>query len=98
MKNGARLSSAYYKLINKINFLKEINGKDAEELRQLYPKGVFIANKKGFAEVGNVRECTSCRECIRQVIFKDSIEFGKIAKHYEFHIESVGKNRPEYIF
>ncbi len=90
--------TAYYKLINKINILKEINGNDAEELKQLCPKGVFIVNKKGNAEVGNVRECTSCRECIRQEKFKNFIELGKIADHYEFHIESVGMYKPESIF
>ena len=90
--------TAYYKLINKINILKEINGNNAEELRQICPKGVYIINKKGKAEVGNVRECTSCRECIRAENFKESIELGKIADHYEFHIESVGMYKPESIF
>ena len=90
--------TAYYRLINKINILKEINGNDAEELRQLCPKGVFTINKKGNIEVGNIRECTSCRECIRQEKFKNLIELGKIADHYEFHIESVGMYKPESIF
>ena len=90
--------TAFYRLINKINIVKEINGNDAEELKQLCPKGVFIVNKKGNAEVGNVRECTSCRECIRPKKFKDCIELGKIADHYEFHIESVGMYKPESIF
>ena len=90
--------TAYYRLVNKINILKEIKGDDAEELRQLCPKGVFIVNKKGNAEVGNIRECTICRECIRPKKFKDLIELGKIADHYEFHIESVGMYKPESIF
>ena len=90
--------TAYYKLLNQINIIKEINGKDAEELKQLCPKGVFIVNKKGNAEVGNIRECTSCRECIRQEKYKDLIELGKINDHYEFHIESVGMYSPESIF
>jgi DNA-directed RNA polymerase I and III subunit RPAC1 len=90
--------TAYYRLINKINILEEINGDDAEELRQLCPKGVFVINKKGNAEVGNVRDCTSCRECIRQEKFKNLIELGKVADHYEFHIESVGMYKPESIF
>ena len=90
--------TAYYRLINKINILEEINGDDAKELKQLCPKGVFIINKKGNAEVGNVRDCTSCRECIRQEKFKNLIELGKVADHYEFHIESVGMYKPESIF
>lgn len=90
--------TAYYRLVNKINFLKEINGNDAEELRQLCPKGVFIINKKGNIEVGNIRDCTSCRECIRHEKYNNIIELGKIADHYEFHIESVGMYKPESIF
>ena len=90
--------TAYYRLINKINILEEINGDDAEELKQLCPKGVFVINKKGNAEVGNIRDCTSCRECIRQEKFKNLIELGKVADHYEFHIESVGMYNPESIF
>ena len=90
--------TAYYRLINKINILEEINGDDAKELKQLCPKGVFINNKKGNAEVGNVRDCTSCRECIRQEKYKNLIELGKVADHYEFHIESVGMYKPESIF
>ena len=90
--------TAYYRLINKINILEEINGDDAEELKQLCPKGVFVINKKGNAEVGNVRDCTSCRECIRQEKFKNLIELGTVADHYEFHIESVGMYKPESIF
>ena len=90
--------TAYYRLINKINILEEINGDDAEELKQLCPKGVFVINKKGNAEVGNIRDCTSCRECIRQEKFKNLIELGKVADHYEFHIESVGMYKPESIF
>ena len=90
--------TAYYRLINKINIVKEITGNDAEELRQVCPKGVFIINKKGNIEVGNIIECTSCRECIRQEKYKDLIELGKIADHYEFHIESVGMYKPESIF
>jgi DNA-directed RNA polymerase I and III subunit RPAC1 len=90
--------TAYYRLINKINILKEIKGDDAEELKQLCPKGVFNINKKGNIEVGNIRDCTSCRECIRPEKYKDIIELGKISDHYEFHIESVGMYKPESIF
>jgi len=90
--------TAYYRLINKINILEEIKGEDAEELKKLCPKGVFVINKKGNAEVGNIRDCTSCRECIRQEKFKNLIELGKVADHYEFHIESVGMYKPESIF
>ena len=90
--------TAYYRLINKINIVEEISGEDAEELKQLCPKGVFVINKKGNVEVGNVRDCTSCRECIRQEKFKNLIELGKVADHYEFHIESVGMYKPESIF
>ena len=54
-----------------MNILKEINENNAEELKYLCPKEVFIVNKKGNIEFGNIRKCTSCRECIRKDKFKN---------------------------
>ena len=90
--------TAYYKLLNDIKILKNVQNNEAEQLKQLCPCGVFKINSKGNLEIEDVRKCTSCRECIRQEKFKDFISLGKIADHYEFHIESVGMYTPESIF
>jgi len=68
----------------------KINGKiteeKAEELVKLCPNKVFdiedIGNKKK-AIVARPRDCTTCRECIKHVEFKEKIELNKIKDHYE---------------
>ena len=91
------VSTAYYRLLSNINFISDIKGKDAEELKELCPKKVFdIKGNKVF--VKNIRNCTTCRECIRNEKFIGKIELGKIIDHYEFHIESVGIYTPESLF
>ena len=91
------VSTAYYRLLSNINFISEIKGKDAEELKELCPKKVFdIKGNKAF--VKNIRNCTTCRECIRNEKFCGMIELGKVTDHYEFHIESVGIYSPESLF
>jgi DNA-directed RNA polymerase alpha subunit len=46
------------------------------------------------AIVKNVRNCTTCRECIRPEKFKEKIELAKIKDRFEFHVESVGIYSP----
>ena len=91
------VSTAYYRLLSNINFISEIKGNDAEELKELCPKKVFDV-KGNKAYVKNIRNCTTCRECIRNEKFIGKIELGKITDHYEFHIESVGIYSPESLF
>ena len=49
------------------------------------------------AFVKNVRNCTTCRECIRPEKFKDRVELAKIKDRFEFHVESVGIYSPQDI-
>ena len=91
------VSTAYYRLLSNINFISEIKGNDAEELKELCPKKVFDV-KGNKAYVKNIRNCTTCRECIRNEKFCGMIELGKVTDHYEFHIESVGIYSPESLF
>ena len=91
------VSTAYYRLLSNINFINDVKGNDAEELKSLCPKKVFDV-KKGKAYVKNIRNCTTCRECIRNEKFNKFIELGKVNDHYEFHIESVGIYSPESLF
>ena len=102
------VSTAYYRLVPEITFKQPIIGDDAVELKKLCPTGVFdiedLGGKKGGklrnlnvsvkAVVGDVRKCTTCRECIRPDKFKDKIELAKIKDRFEFHVESVGIYRP----
>jgi DNA-directed RNA polymerase I and III subunit RPAC1 len=53
----------------------------------------FIETQK--AVVGNARNCTTCRECVRHEKFADVVDIGKIKDAFEFHVESVGIYKPE---
>lgn len=77
--------TAYYRLLPNIEFNSEIEGKEAEDLKALCPMKVFdIQGKdKKKAVVKNIRNCTTCRECIHNPGFKDKVNLGKISNHYE---------------
>lgn len=49
------------------------------------------------AVVGDVRKCTTCRECIRSDKFRSKVDLGKIKDRFEFHVESVGILPPEVL-
>jgi DNA-directed RNA polymerase I and III subunit RPAC1 len=81
------VSTAYYRLLPRIDFKKDIVGEDAIYLKKLCPTGVYDVMREDDEElkayVKNIRNCTTCRECIRPIQFKDVIELGKIKDHYE---------------
>jgi len=92
------VSTAYYRLVPDIKFKKDIMNQDAKELKALCPTGVFDIEDLGKgncrAVVGDVRKCTTCRECIRHDKFKDVVDLGKIKDRFEFHVETVGVYKP----
>ena len=47
--------------------------------------------------MSDVKECTTCRECIRPEKFQSAIDLGKIKDRFEFHVESVGIYTPQDI-
>jgi DNA-directed RNA polymerases I and III subunit RPAC1 len=58
----------------------------------LCPMSVFELDSKKKAVVKNLRNCTMCRECIREENgFSQKVEIGKKRDHYVFTIESVGQ-------
>jgi len=91
--------TAFYRLMPDIRIIgDDITGEDAEELKAVCPMGVFDiedigSGKKAF--VGDMRKCTTCRECVRHEKFAEKIDVGKLKDHFEFHVESVGMYAPE---
>ncbi|CAG9325246.1 unnamed protein product [Blepharisma stoltei] len=87
--------TASYRLAPKITLKKEIAGENAINLKNKCPMGVFDV-KKGKAVVKNPRNCTSCRECIRE---DDSmVSLAKVKDHFIFTIETTGALSPRDIF
>lgn len=88
--------TASYRLLPDVEITTEqgIKGERAERLKNLCPMGVFDI-EDGKAVVGNSRQCTACRECIRTPEFSDDIQLGRIRDHFIFTVESVGAYKPE---
>lgn len=60
-----------------------------EQLVRTCPVGVFDI-EDGDVIVRNPRNCTSCRECLRDITIRNFVKVGKEANRYEFTVESVG--------
>lgn len=86
---------------------------EAEDLAARCPMGVFDiedlggggSGKKGKAGAGGgkqavvarPRDCTMCRECVREGPAKEKVKLRRVADHFIFSIESVGSLAPERI-
>jgi len=73
----------------------------AKELKEICPMNVFdIEDVKGekVLIVKNARNCTMCRECIRDDKHNDLVDLGKKRNHYIFTVESIGVIPPEILF
>jgi DNA-directed RNA polymerase I and III subunit RPAC1 len=81
------VSTAYYRLLPEITIKSVIKNEQAYALKSLCPTGVFDIEdfgKECKAVVRNPRNCTTCRECIRQPEY--NIELSKVDDHYECNI------------
>eukprot|EP00927_Polykrikos_kofoidii_P072517 TRINITY_DN68621_c0_g1_i1.p1 TRINITY_DN68621_c0_g1~~TRINITY_DN68621_c0_g1_i1.p1 ORF type:complete len:361 (-),score=67.97 TRINITY_DN68621_c0_g1_i1:65-1147(-) len=88
--------TATYRLLPHITFKKDIKDKDAEELKNVCPMGVFdiedIGGGSKRATVAHPRKCTTCRECITSFEGEaKGLVLGKRKDFYLFSIESVGQ-------
>lgn len=89
------VSTAWYRLLPKIEFSKDIKGEDAEKLVRTCPMKVFdvedLGNNQKRAVVKNARACTTCRQCLEAFPGEEKgLLLGKVKDHYLFTIESTG--------
>eukprot|EP01114_Cavostelium_apophysatum_P015220 TRINITY_DN4104_c0_g1_i1.p1 TRINITY_DN4104_c0_g1~~TRINITY_DN4104_c0_g1_i1.p1 ORF type:complete len:353 (-),score=94.65 TRINITY_DN4104_c0_g1_i1:485-1543(-) len=87
------VSTAFYRLLPEITFMKPVVGNDAEELVKICPMNVFDIEDIGgekVAKVARPRNCTMCRECIRPVKYQDKIRLSRVKNHFIFSVESTG--------
>jgi DNA-directed RNA polymerase I and III subunit RPAC1 len=83
------VSTAYYRLLPSIDFKRDILNEEAVNLKKICPMNVYDVEDYGDdkrAYVKNPRNCTTCRECIKPVNFRDNVNLGKIKDHYECKI------------
>ena len=71
--------TASYRLMPVIELQKKLQGEEAKELKKKCPVGVFDI-EDGKAIVKNLRNCTSCRECLRDESF--GVALGKVKDHF----------------
>ncbi|CAN8065110.1 unnamed protein product [Agarophyton chilense] len=83
------VSTASYRLLPEVTIAKEIRGELAQSLKSLCPADVFdIEDDRAF--VARPRDCTMCRECIREKPFSDHVELTRKRDHFIFDVESTG--------
>eukprot|EP00010_Vexillifera_abyssalis_P000762 CAMPEP_0201552520 /NCGR_PEP_ID=MMETSP0173_2-20130828/16767_1 /ASSEMBLY_ACC=CAM_ASM_000268 /TAXON_ID=218659 /ORGANISM="Vexillifera sp., Strain DIVA3 564/2" /LENGTH=368 /DNA_ID=CAMNT_0047963021 /DNA_START=51 /DNA_END=1157 /DNA_ORIENTATION=+ len=99
------VATATYRLLPEVTLIHDqddrplIRGEDAKKLKALCPMGVFdIEDMTGDASVVRPRNCTLCRECIRDPPQREKIKLGRVKDHFIFTIESTGCLSPADIF
>lgn len=90
------VATAAYRLLPVISFKQPVTGSDAQKLVDMCPMKVFDI-EDGEAIVAEPRNCTFCRECIREPEWNDRVLLQKDKQHYIFSVESVGIIPPEVI-
>lgn len=54
-----------------------------------------VVFKSDHGQVSRQRDCTMCRECIREPGWSEKVSLSRIADHFIFNIESVGMLPPK---
>jgi len=94
------VATATYRLLPVIK-LKNTTGEKAEQLVKKCPMNVFdIEDFKGVprAVVARPRNCTMCRECIREPGWENHVQLLRKKNHFIFHIESTKILSPKLHF
>jgi len=80
------VATAFYRLMPEIKLLQEIRGKKAKQLVDLCPMKVFdiedLGNGEFRAYVARPRQCTMCRECIREQKWQNKVQLGRVKDHF----------------
>eukprot|EP00499_Haloplacidia_sp_CaronLabIsolate_P004428 CAMPEP_0196779510 /NCGR_PEP_ID=MMETSP1104-20130614/6428_1 /TAXON_ID=33652 /ORGANISM="Cafeteria sp., Strain Caron Lab Isolate" /LENGTH=355 /DNA_ID=CAMNT_0042149691 /DNA_START=6 /DNA_END=1070 /DNA_ORIENTATION=- len=87
------VSTAYYRLLPQVELTDEVRGDDARELKAKCPMNVFDIEDMGGdarAVVARPRNCSMCRECIREPHWDRRVRLYRKMDHFLFHVESTG--------
>jgi len=94
------VATASYRLMPEIVLREEITGAAAEELVAKCPMKVFDIEDLPVKQaiVKRPRNCTMCRECIREPEWDRRIKLLRVKDHFIFSIESTGILPPDALF
>jgi len=95
------VATASYRLLPEIKLTENIKGSKAKELVEKCPMKVFDIEDIGgerIARVANPRNCTMCRECIREPGWDKLVKLRRKKDHFIFLIESTKILHPKILF
>lgn len=87
------VSTASYRLLPRVTIKEDVFNEQADELVEKCPMNVFDIEDLGHsrrAVVKRPRECTMCRECIREGDWDKIVSLQRVNDHFIFSIEPVG--------
>lgn len=94
--------TASYRLMPDVQIIKELRNEKADHLVKTCPMKVFDIEDLGKgqrkARVANQRNCSMCRECIREPEMQKHVKLTRKKDHFIFAIESVGILPAEVLF
>jgi DNA-directed RNA polymerase alpha subunit len=79
------VATASYRLLPKLTLRKPVTGKLAEELVRKCPMKVFDIEDLGSEKVARVarpRNCSMCRECIREEAWAERVQLQRVKTHF----------------
>ncbi|XP_023231186.1 DNA-directed RNA polymerases I and III subunit RPAC1-like isoform X1 [Centruroides sculpturatus] len=92
------VATATYRLLPEITLLREIEGKEAIQLKECFSEGVIeivkMPDGREVARVSNARKDTCSRNVFRYENLKDSVRLSRVRNHFIFLIESTGALSP----
>ncbi|KAG5383027.1 hypothetical protein IGI04_034497 [Brassica rapa subsp. trilocularis] len=96
------VGTAWYRMLPEVVLLGEVEDEKAERLVKVCPQNVFdiedMGNGRKRATVAQPRNCTLCKECIRDHDLVDLVDLRSVKNHFIFKIESTGSLPPDVIF
>ena len=96
------VATAFYRLLPEVSLPQPVEGDEAAFLVNVCPKKVFDIEDLGAghtrAVVARPRDCSICRECIREPGWEDKVQLARVKDHFLFTVESVGQMPPERLF
>ncbi|GJP74806.1 hypothetical protein CLOP_g5340, partial [Closterium sp. NIES-67] len=96
------VATASYRMLPEVVFRKPVEGQMAEQLVAKCPMNVFDIEDMGDgiqrASAPRARNCTVCRECIREEGWGDYIQLRRKRDHFIFSVESTGALPPSVLF
>lgn len=96
------VATASYRLLPEVTLLKELRGEEAQQLVKKCPMKVFDIEDLGGgasrARVARPRDCSVCRECVREPGWDERVKLSRVRDHFIFSIESTGVLPPEELF